>query len=96
MAAEPLIRGSALFRCVSIRSPSKSPLYRPTTVDELSIRDFLKEFVQNVVSWVDQLNSAMNRGAAAARLAIGSEDENAAIDPNELNRMVRFAIDDKR
>ena len=91
MAAEPSIRGSALFRCVSIRSPSKSPLYRPTTVDELS-----KEFVQNVVSWVDQLNSAMNRGAAAARLAIGSEDENAAIDPNELNRMVRFAIDDKR
>lgn len=40
------------------------------------------------MAWVDQLNSAMNRGAAAAQLAIGSEDENAALDPNELSRMV--------
>ena len=40
------------------------------------------------MAWVDQLNSAMNRGAAAAQLAIGSEDENAALDPNELGRMV--------
>ena len=70
------------------RSPAQASFYRPASIDELSMRDFLKEFAQNSVAWVDQLNSAMNRGAAAAQLAIGSEDENAALDANELGRMV--------